>query len=106
MGIVCQIEKGIHKGIPVIQRGGDYVFHNWGEEPIHLLRGSVDGLFLRGVESDESVGKALGGIDDGIELGGADEFVVTIFPGLHYLPIFLLFKLICFPSWCGRISAG
>jgi hypothetical protein len=92
MGIVCQIEKGIHKGKLVIQRGG-YVFHNWGEEPIHLLRGSVDGLFLRGVESDESVGKALGGIDDGIELGGADELVVAIFLGLHYLPIFLLFRL-------------
>ena len=62
-------------------------------EPIHLLGGLVDGFPLRGVECDESVGEALGGTDDGIELGSTDELVVAIFPGLHYLPIFLLFRL-------------
>ena len=47
-------------------------------EPIHLPGGLVNGLLLCGVESEESVGEALGGTDNGIELGGTDEFVVAV----------------------------
>ena len=61
-------------------------------EPIHLLGGFVDGILLRGVECKEPVCEALGGTDDGIELGGTDEFVVTIFPELCLTPIAIVIK--------------
>ena len=93
MGIVSQIEKGSYVGVSLTLIGGLFI-SNIGSEPIHLPGGLVNGLLLCGVESEESVGEALGGTDNGIELGGTDEFVVTIFPVLFLTPIAFVFKTV------------
>ena len=47
-------------------------------EAIYLLGSSVDGLLLGGIECQQAVAQLLGGIDDGLELVGANHLVVAV----------------------------
>ena len=70
VGVVGQIEERIE----VTETG----IVEWLEESIDLCVGAVDGLFLRGIEGGETVGKTLTDIDDAVEVGGAQQFEVAV----------------------------
>lgn len=59
-------------------------------ETIHLTGGTVNGLLMRRIESDETAGKAMGGIDDSVQATGSQQFEIAVVGYNSWYPVAIL----------------